>query len=408
MKRICFGWHADTTRFSLATAVPLALGMPPSNRTRPGELRDAFRLTHNKGFIVIGEAAARLFECDRDASTVLDLRRYAELDESAAALAARLDAQFDALVLGLAYEINPSSRYDRLADLLEQVRIPIIALDLSVADDTLSPADVDPSVMRLVRVLSERSALFGVRAFSTQRWLERNGMSGGVPVGCPSMYLYPDAILDMVPPAIRLDRARLATGGYIFQKPERARGLAQLFAGTHTTYVLQDEIFSLTDRQLGGLRYIDARREFVVDDLNDLAEREYGGRFPFARYFFFDDMNAWRQCLAWHDAYVGDRFHGSVVAMQAGLPTVVICRDVRSRELASYYDLPAVTLEDALAVGLQRVFDDELAPARLDRMKTSFAHRLDEFRANVETCGLRLNLATAGGSAGAPAAAALV
>jgi hypothetical protein len=395
MKRICFGWHADTTRFSLTGPVPLAIGMPPSNRVGVDDLRRSFRLTANKGFMVVGEATARLFECDPEASTVLDLRRYAHLPEGAARLAADLNRHFDVLVLGLAYEINPSSRYDRLADLLERVEIPIVALDLSVAEETLSPPDLDPSVMRLVRLLSERATLFGVRALSTQRWLERHGVGGGVPVGCPSLYLYPDAILGMEPAQISLRHARLATGGYIFRKPERARRLATLFAGTRTDYILQDEIFSLDDAQLQRLRYVDARREFDARDVNRLAEREFGYRLPFERYFFFDDMSSWRQNLVWHDAYVGDRFHGAVVAMQAGRPTVVICRDVRSEELAAFYEMPALSLDEALVLGLERVLEERLAAGSVERMKAAFARRLAQFEAQIETCGLKLNLPTA-------------
>ena len=137
---------------------------------------------------------------------------------------------------------------------------------------------------------------------------------------------------------------------------------------------------------------MDARREFAAEDINALAEREFGYRPPFARYFFFDDMHAWRQNLSWHDIYVGDRFHGTVVALQAGRPAVVICRDVRSEEIASYYDLPALSLEDATSLGLEGVIEEQLSSSRIARMKNMFARREQEFRGKIEDCGLRLNL----------------
>src|SRR6202012_3549659 len=92
-----------------------------------------------------------------------------------------------------------------------------------------------------------------------------------------------------------------ATGGYLLRDARRAKQHASLFEGFRAHYVLQDEIFSLSDQQLKSLRYIDARREFAPEDIKALAERDFGYRPPFSRYFFFDDMHAWRQNLSWHD-----------------------------------------------------------------------------------------------------------
>src|SRR3974390_2175262 len=111
MKLFCFGWHIDATRYSLKSPLPLACGLPPSNSTEVGKLRHAFAVTGNKGYLVIGEATSRLFDCDPEASSVLDLRRYAALPETPQQLARGLEQQFDMLVLGLAYEINPNSEY---------------------------------------------------------------------------------------------------------------------------------------------------------------------------------------------------------------------------------------------------------------------------------------------------------
>jgi len=389
---LCFGWHLDATRYSLGSPVPLASGLPPSNSTDPGKMRHAFALTANKGYLVIGEATARLFVCDPDSSSVLDLRRYAELAESPQQLAARLDRQFDMLVLGLAYEINPCSQYRRLVELLECLTIPIVALDLSVADADLAPAAMDDSVMRLARLLSERAALFGVRALSTRDWLARHGIGRAVALGCPSMYLYPRSVMEISPPAGGLRDLLFATGGYLLRHPARARDFARLFEPVRAHYILQDEIFELSDLQLQSLRYVDARREFSAETVNALAERDFGFCPPFKRYFFFDDMHAWRQNLCWHDVYIGDRFHGTVVALQVGRPAVVICRDVRSEEIASYFDLPALSLAEAISLGLEGVVEQHLSEARIDRMKNRYAQREREFRREIERCGLRLNL----------------
>jgi hypothetical protein len=253
----------------------------------------------------------------------------------------RIDAAFDRLVLPMAYEIAPDVDYTRLVQVLAAIRIPIVTLGLGIACDPQTPLTALPkSVADLLAVLDGRAALFGVRADVTRDWLHRHGFSRAVALGCPSLHLYPHKILRLEPPPAPPDRLSCLTGGYLLRDAERGRALSQFFAGACATYVLQDELF--VDGVFGedAVLLDDPRHEVDAAVLNEAVERIHGYRPSFRRYHYFDSLDAWRCCAAAHHVFIGDRFHGSVVALQTGAPAILFLKDVRARELAEFYGIP--------------------------------------------------------------------
>jgi hypothetical protein len=388
--RICFGWHQDAARYGVAGTVPKSIGVPPSSAADVLALRTNFELTQNKGYMVVGEATARVVECARSESALVDIRRLVETVSSVFEAAAMLNENFDILVLGMAYELRPGVDYTAVVNMLRHVKIPIVVLGLSVEDLALRPEDVHPSAIGLATVLNERAALFGVRALSTQRWLANLGLLNAIPLGCPSIHLYSNSVLSISPPDAEPGEQLFATGGYLFRDRERTKQLVQLFRGTRANYVLQDEVFYLPSSVLARMTFSAARMEFGAEEINAIARQEIDLALPFQRYFMFDDMNCWRQCLSWHDVYVGDRFHGAVAALQAGIPAVVICKDVRSLELASFYDLPALSMEEATDIGLRGILLGLLSNTALQRMKETYCIRNETLAARLREVGLQL------------------
>lgn len=390
--RLCFGWHADSTRTRFSSALPFAVGLPRSNAEDPILRRRHFDLVGNKGFLVVGEATLRIFSCNREGSAAVDLRSLAAGAKDPQELARSISHHFDALVLGMAYDINPQADYSALLPFLEHLSIPVVTLGLSISKQDLDPGELHPSVLQFLHLLSRRASLFGIRAESTQEWLERHGITGSVALGCPSLHLYPQALLN--PPARRRSTADslFATGGYLFRNESRARGLATLFAGKRVDYILQDEIFELADEDLAQIAFDDAICEFSATDVNRYAREWLKQDLPFRRYFLFDEMDSWRQNLSVRDCYVGDRFHGAVAAIQARLPTVIICKDVRSQELASFYGMPSTGLEAAVERGLEDLLDEALSPRSLALTKALYRERAATFERRIGEAGLELNV----------------
>ena len=388
--RICFGWHpahdcgGDRGGFPGLSALP----RPPDGTLRA--LRRSYSVAGNRGYLVIGEAAGRLFACDAVQSGFLDLRRAADAVETDD-LVRRIDAAFDLLVLPMAYEIRTGVDYSRLVQVLAAIRVPIVTLGLGIACEPQTPlAALPPSVAELLSVLDHRAALFGVRADVTRDWLHRHGFSRAVALGCPSLHLYPQKIMRLEPPTAPPDRLSCLTGGYLLRDAGRGRALSQFFAGACATYVLQDEPF--VDGVFGedAVVFDDARHEIDAALFNEAVERVHGYRPPFRRYRYFDSLDTWRCCAAAHHIFVGDRFHGGVVALQTGAPAVLFLKDVRAQELAAFYDIPRLDLHDAVTAGYAATVDRCLSKAAIAQLKSTFVERHEAFRRSLAACDLEL------------------
>ena len=55
---------------------------------------------------------------------------------------------------------------------------------------------------------------------------------------------------------------------------------------------------------------------------------------------FFSSIPEWKVDLATHDFFIGTRVHGSIVALNSGVPSVVMNGDSRAREMCEYLNIP--------------------------------------------------------------------
>ncbi|QRM32377.1 polysaccharide pyruvyl transferase family protein [Microvirga sp. VF16] len=385
--RICFGWRPGNSLPRPEIAGLPAGGLPRSADPTYGALARDFRRTGNKGYIVVGEATARLFACDREASAFVDLPALAG-QRGIPALAEAVSRAFDMIVLPTAYEIAPGRDFEPLVRLLERLDVPVVTLGLGMNDDGLAMEDLHPSLRQLLSWLNTHAALFGVRADRTAAWLHDNGLRRAVALGCPSLHLYPDAIARLQPLQSSPAQLRIATGGYVLRDHDRAAALSALLDGQNVSYFVQDEIFH------PGLF---AEDDIISDDTRGILRKEkveqaitdWGGFSPsFNRYFYFDALDTWRQAMAGHDVFIGDRFHGGTVALQVGLPTVMFTRDVRADELSRFYGIPQAGLGVDGSKALATLIAEALSAESLARFKATFAQRDVAFWDAMASVGL--------------------
>ena len=101
-------------------------------------------------------------------------------------------------LLALATHIHRRRDMSYYVDALERLEMPTVALSLGIEDyleeSHLADYTLDPTVRRLLEIVSERSSWIGVRGPHSAVALIRNGFRNVVPVGCPSVYspLRPD------------------------------------------------------------------------------------------------------------------------------------------------------------------------------------------------------------------------
>ncbi len=145
--------------------------------------------------------------------------------------------------------------------------------------------------------------------------------------------------------------------------------------------------------------------DFATDYVRQSLEREPA----FGRYWYFQSPEAWRATAAQYDAFVGDRFHGGVASMQAGVPALILWRDLRVREMTELFGIPSAPFPKKPGTELLRgLVEDNLDAAALRRFETTYRERFRIFKSTIEAAGLKLSHSPRALEAvGLPAAAAV-
>ncbi len=318
---------------------------------------------------LVGEPMTRLADLlDRDGRKVA----LAQLDT------ARLEEDFDVIVIGAANFLHAGFDFAPWARLVESVRLPCVILGLGAqAPDYGCRIDIPDGTTRLVRVVSERSTTVGVRGYFTAEVVDAIGVRNVRVVGCPSMYW-------TCRPELRF-RPRSTAGPLLVSvngsanvvdhsvDPQAARRvetmLVRLSFERGYPYVLQNEIemmdVLLDDARPPNASLVDAlMRQYGLADLTPEAFVNFV-RNNMAVYW---DTRPWLAAARAHDFVLGTRFHGCLIAILAGVPAFVFAHDARTREMCELLRLPHQGVRSVEAVDVRAIYDS------LDLDATTAAH----------------------------------
>jgi hypothetical protein len=201
---------------------------------------------------------------------------------------------------------------------------------------------------RFLDIVAERSTTIGVRGEFTAEALAHLGIFNVEVVGCPSVLLMDRATLRCPPETnLRVTVNSSWDGWY-------RDGISELlrFGYTHDAmFVEQSEVHIIN---LSQTKQFSQFMEFITryysdGNLESWRLHDWMKR----RAVCFTRLVDWRSALSFSDLSIGSRFHGNLVAMLAGARALFLTMDTRTRELADYFNLPQMRLED---------FDARLAP----------------------------------------------
>jgi len=90
---------------------------------------------------------------------------------------------------------------------------------------------------------------------------------------------------------------------------------------------------------------------FLADKVPEADVRNWATEH--VRVFF--DVDEWFNVIKTYDFVFGSRFHGCMIALQRGVPAIVICHDTRTEDMCRFLGMPYVSIVD-----LKRISVDEL------------------------------------------------
>jgi hypothetical protein len=270
----------------------------------------------------------------------------------------KLNASLSALVFPAANWFGAHVDFSELADLVEQLDIPVILIGLGTQDhDYSGKVAVPEGTVRFVRAVAERSASISVRGEYTREILAKFGIKNVIVTGCPSLYLgfQPNAgqkLLDAQaresgPTLVHSTRYSARHRAFI-DSPSIHRELFRHAFLNGADILLQSEPEEIS-------LLIEASQKPEMDDhMKRLLVELYTANswdtlscylVQHAKVFF--DITGWSSAMTTYGRVIGTRLHATIMALNSGVPAVLVHHDSRTREVSEFAAIPTWNSETA-------------------------------------------------------------
>ncbi|MGV3552752.1 polysaccharide pyruvyl transferase family protein [Rhizobium sp.] len=310
----------------------------PERRTI-ADLREDFKVCGNTGNLLIGEGAAGALEAED--VTFLPFWQLISIIKSEERVQ-RLREQFDLVVMGTANIIRSDYDASTEADVLTSIGLPTLLMGAGIqVVDKL--ADVPSGTLRLIEYLSQDDNAVFTRGEDSAAYLVGKGVKNVTPTGCPSVYFRPDGMrtaLARMGSIGMFSHRSMMIGGYIGHAQSSAEINFLAPRCDRVACVLQDEFVEygmLLEREEDTSRVYDPMSGRIHSRYGHPSQSETDLRPQIHMFFDTDDWRAWASTFS---LYFGRRFHGGVIAMQVGVPSLFLAIDDRMREMLKWLGFP--------------------------------------------------------------------
>jgi len=304
-------------------------------------LRQDLKVCGNTGNLLIGEGAKGALE-GAD-FTFLPFWYLMSVVKSPERLAALRDT-FDVLVMATANIIRDDYDAATEADVLISIGMPTLLMGAGIqVKDKL--AEVPAGTLRLIEFFTaDENAVFS-RGIDSAQYLSDRGVKNVTPTGCPSVYYRPDGMRKAIQALADFKlspRSKMMLGGYIGHAQTNRDINFFMPRVEKLAFALQDEFIEYgleLEKNDSEERAYDPVTGEIVSGYHHPAEEPHDLK---PTIHIFTDNDDWRAWAAGFEFYFGRRFHGGIIAMQAGVPTVFAAIDDRMREMLNWMGFPFV------------------------------------------------------------------
>lgn len=245
------------------------------------------------------------------------------------------------------------------ADLLESINCPIVCFGLGTqAPHGATTVSLGPESQRLAKVLASKAEQLSVRDKLTESVLRELGISNARVTGCPSNFINLQPNLGQ--------RVAKQTQEKIHRDPtwDVTRVVVSEFSGGHKASgpVLQ-RLFQILDN--APAFYVAQSPELLkfICRESTQAPRAYQANTSYSpnqcarilnsTALAFSSVDAWLDFCRSCDLSLGMRIHGTMVALQAQVPSILIGHDSRTSGLAAEMAIPCIDPECFLELSLE-------------------------------------------------------
>lgn len=270
--------------------------------------------------------------------------------------AAHLKAIADIVVIACANQLGSHVDLGRHAAVLEAAGLPVVAIGLGAqANSQDQDAQIPEGTQRWLKVISDLAPSsapnIGLRGAYTLAQLERLGLAGrAIVTGCPSNLtnLDSDFVSDIVARSQR-PVGRVASAAGQPHWPHLAaieRSILDLVDATDGSCIIQHNKLMVHLGQAEFNKIDEKNFAFLKAFFRPLLSDEDFAFWCRRNMLCFGNAESWMRWLQRHDFVVGPRFHGIMLAIQAGVPAGCVAHDSRTLELCQTMAIPVASYKD--------------------------------------------------------------
>lgn len=274
--------------------------------------------------------------------------------------------RFDIIVIAAANFLFPKFDFGGMADYIERADLPVAIVGLGAQSNNYNPnIELMPGTERFVKVISERTPSIGVRGPYTQDVLARRGIHNVTVTGCPSYYMSGPGGLDLkLKPFEQVRQISVNASrdviGHSFNKERMKKLILEIYrigVDWNGDFIAQSEQaeMKLGDRLAGSS--VDAPLAEVVAFLDGAVREDDVREWANTHVKVFFDVDQWLNAMKGYDFVFGTRFHGCMIALQRGVPALVICHDTRTEDMCRFLGVPFVSILEIESVDVQHLYE---------------------------------------------------
>lgn len=262
----------------------------------------------------------------------------------------------DILVLPLANQLGSHTNLEHAAERLRLFDLPILGIGLGAQADVQSvDVTLQQGTMDWLKALAEGAPSgnpnVGVRGAYTKGQIERHGFEHtAVVTGCPSNFInMSDDVGARVSRGFEKKPERIGVMAGIPFIPKLAKleqDLSTIVTETGGAYIVQHglEMLRLARNEFDLIKpeTLELCRSYIMPSLNPSQFRLWCRQYAYAFY----DARMWMDFVTRFDFVVGTRFHGAMLAIQAGVPAACITHDSRTQEMCQTMGVPSCHYSD--------------------------------------------------------------
>ena len=244
-------------------------------------------------------------------------------------------------------EKNEASNLNR-AQIIEAMTGNFLILGLGAQASHGQDLDLGENTKRLARALASKVNLLSVRDLTTANALEQIGIDNAVVTGCPSNFINLDLKTTDFDSSYINKNATWADINFL---------ISEASGGNPLSISVTSRIYSILAQSQGSSYVLQspALLPFLYREVDELprfyelasnSNTQSIAKLMKAKSKVFTSVDEWLFSSRFYDISFGMRIHGTMVPLQAGVPSVLIAHDQRTAGLADTMGIPKLTCKE--------------------------------------------------------------